>query len=582
MSSNPRKRSLEEDESSQSSHPKKRVYENNDPLKGLHASKRPREDRAPARTFKPPNRRPVLDATQTPEPSRSNASNPPNGDRDASKPSQMSESRPLQYITNPGEPPRPRKRPGAASRIPRSEAEAVQQRQRQRETAASAVISQKRGNEEVVRQHYNAVPQRGREWRKTDSRIKGLRSFNNWIKSTIIHKFSPNEEGKEDQPLNVLDVGCGKGGDLGKWAQAPQAVGYYVGIDPAEVSIEQAKERYMQMRPGGGGRGGRGGGGGGGRNRRIFEAAFLVDDAFANSLGDLQIIREIGFGPGSRWGPSGGFDVVSMMFCMHYAYETEAKAKGMLANVASSLRKGGRFLGVIPNSDVIKNGVINFHKELQESKASTLEGQKSQEQLLTNGYKSPTSTPNSGEIHESVPLSNITEPAPEMPAPLSHEPPSKSAETLPSSKTDSSPPLAEWGNSIYHIRFPSATPPEGIFRPPYGWKYSYFMEEAVEEVPEYLVPWEAFRAIAEDYNLELQYRKPFAEIWEEEGNSPVFGPLSERMGVRGRDGGELLVSSEEMEAASECLLADAGTSWTMTLMLTSRTGFYHAFCFYKI
>lgn len=56
--------------------------------------------------------------------------------------------------------------------------------------------------------------------------------------------------------------------------------------------------------------------------------------------------------------------------------------------------------------------------------------------------------------------------------------------------------------------------------------------------------------IAEDYNLELQYRKPFAEVWQEEKNSPVFGPLSERMGVRGRDAGELLVSDEEMEAVS--------------------------------
>lgn len=57
-------------------------------------------------------------------------------------------------------------------------------------------------------------------------------------------------------------------------------------------------------------------------------------------------------------------------------------------------------------------------------------------------------------------------------------------------------------------------------------------------------------SIAEDYNLELQYRKPFAEVWQEEKNSPVFGPLSERMGVRGRDAGALLVSDEEMEAVS--------------------------------
>ena len=60
-------------------------------------------------------------------------------------------------------------------------------------------------------------------------------------------------------------------------------------------------------------------------------------------------------------------------------------------------------------------------------------------------------------------------------------------------------------------------------------------------------------SIAEDYNLELQYRKPFPEVWKEEKDHSVFGPLSERMGVRGRDAGPLLVSDEEMEAASTTL-----------------------------
>lgn len=58
--------------------------------------------------------------------------------------------------------------------------------------------------------------------------------------------------------------------------------------------------------------------------------------------------------------------------------------------------------------------------------------------------------------------------------------------------------------------------------------------------------------LAEEYNLEQQYRKPFAEIWKEEKDNPVFGPLSERMSVRARDGGGLLVGDEEMEAASKC------------------------------
>ena len=85
-------------------------------------------------------------------------------------------------------------------------------------------------------------------------------------------------------------------------------------------------------------------------------------------------------------------------------------------------------------------------------------------------------------------------------------------------------------------------------------------------------------SIAEDYNLELQYRKPFAEVWKEERNHPVFGPLSERMGVRGRDAGPLLVSDEEMEAASRYFLS----AFQKHLLIDDGLGFYHAFCFYKV
>ena len=85
-------------------------------------------------------------------------------------------------------------------------------------------------------------------------------------------------------------------------------------------------------------------------------------------------------------------------------------------------------------------------------------------------------------------------------------------------------------------------------------------------------------SIAEDYNLELQYRQPFAEVWKEEKNHPVFGPLSERMGVRGRDAGPLLVSDEEMEAASRYFLP----AFQIHSLIDDGLGFYHAFCFYKV
>ena len=433
---------------------------------------------------------------------------------------------------------RPRKRPGGAARVSKSETEAVLQRQHQRaEEARQAAAT--RGVEEVVRQHYNAVPQRGRDWRKTDSRIKGLRSFNNWVKSTIIHKFSPAEAGAEPYPLRVLDIGCGKGGDLGKWQQAPQPLELYVGVDPAEVSIEQARERYKQMASGGG-RGGRGRGGyHGGGPPRTFHAEFFAEDAFTYSLGDIPVIRDVGFGPGSRWGPGGGFDVVSMMFCMHYAFENEVKAKGMLANVAGSLKKGGRFIGVIPNSDVIRSAVVAFHAQRAKDKPpdgprakpevggqhnDELAGSESPPYIIAEQdrpsaeaeantsiedttHAKPTEGPDASEAAPGgTPAINIlTEPLPGVNGDVGKTKPGTAStkdDRLTSSQPrndkgdDEQPELvvAEWGNSIYRVRFPGDTPKDGIFRPPYGWKYSFFMEEAVEEVPEYVVPWEAFRA----------------------------------------------------------------------------------------
>lgn len=436
---------------------------------------------------------------------------------------------------SPSDQPRKQKRPGARARISESEREAIRARQiaRDRQAAAAeaaqvAEDNRARGINDVVRQHYNNVPERGRDWRTRDSKIKGLRVFNNWIKSCIIQRYSPDEDHtpgsreqgrSSDKELLVLDVGCGKGGDLSKWQQAPQPLQLYVGLDPADVSIEQARDRYRNLAS----RGGRGGRGGRGRpSPRLFDARFQVKDCYSQSIEDVEIVRQVGFDPSTM--NRRGFDVVSMMFSMHYAFESEKNARTMLRNVAGALKKGGRFIGCIPNSDVLGERVREFNTNLaakREAAASKTEDKKPDEGSTTP----PPVEAEDGELEEGE-----------------------------------AEPTAEWGNSIYRVRFPGKTPEDGIFRPAFGWKYNFFLDEAVEEVPEYVVPWEAFRALAEDFNLELQFHRPFSEIWETEKDDAELGALSERMGVRERGGGPLLVSDEEMEAAS----------------------FYVGFCFYKV
>lgn len=443
-------------------------------------------------------------------------------------------------------PPRQRKRPGAASRLTAADREAARQRQLQREQEderRAQQVAASRGVHDVVRQHYNMVPERGREWRVTDSKIKGLRSFNNWVKSSTIQKFIGDE-----RHIKVLDIGCGKGGDLQKW-QSSRKVELYVGADPADVSINQARDRYNQMRKRAG------------KHQRLFHAEFYTKDCFGEWLGEIPIIKEVGIDPGvgpnnamsQRWG-GGGWDIVTMMFCMHYAFESEEKARGMLKNVSGALKKGGRFIGCIPNSDVLSAKVIEHHKATGKVISST-------NGVTDEDDDRPTFA--SDDEDDWDPEKSLDSPKPKEGDADKEETKTSqdnNKDKVPQEDGEVEEEGFEWGNSIYRVKFPGKTPEDGTFRPPFGWKYFYFLEEAVEEVPEYVVPWEAFRALAEDYNLELQYRKPFREVWEEQKDDRELGPLSERMGVRDRATGRLLTTEEELNAAD----------------------FYHTFCFYKV
>ena len=493
----------------------------------------------------------------------------------------------------------PRKRPGAGARISQAARDAAEQKRQQRETDERKLAeSRTPGAVDMVSAHYNAVPERGREWRKTDSQIKGLRSLNNWVKSTIIQKFSQPDIPTEN--LLVLDMGCGKGGDLMKWQSAPQPPRLYVGVDPAEISIKQARDRYEEMS--------RRRRGPRGRPQRLFEAHFYVQDAFGQSLENLPAVRNVGFDP--RAGPdaqgnitgrftTGNFDVVSMMFCLHYSFESEDKARGMLKNIAGALKKGGRFLGVMPNSDVISSKVEEYLKKdaaksASEPKAAENDDdgddwdpeksvdastnhnataahdddddwdpEKPLDPSLANNASNDDNAWDPEKPLDAAPLvasatdDDNWDPEAPLDTPVVSQPASATPAVV--APASDQPPL-EWGNSIYTVKFPRTRPlpADGVFRPPYGWKYFYYLEEAVD-VPEFVVPWEGFRALAEDYGLELMYRKPFPEVWEENQDDPVLGPLSERMGVRDRSG-RVNVSRAEMEAAA----------------------FYHAFCFYKI
>ncbi|TFL06057.1 mRNA capping enzyme-domain-containing protein [Pterulicium gracile] len=304
-------------------------------------------------------------------------------------------------------------------REPSLEVEELDDRPSKRPKDVQAVIS-----------HYNARPDVGVAQRQ-NSPIYGLKSFNNWVKSVLITRFAHPalKQGIRSGYYSgkVLDMGCGKGGDFTKWGKA--RIRELVAVDIAGVSVEQAQARWNQGR----------------RNSR--EATFGVLDCYVDSLAKAIPTAVL----------SMPFDVVSMQFCMHYAFETETKARCMLDNVSRWLRPGGVFLGTIPNAEQLVNNLNALPEDAEET---------------------------------------------------------------------------SFGNTVYKIRFEN----QRIGKGAYGHKYWFYLTDAVDDVPEYLVFWDNFVQLASEYGLEPVYHAEFHQVFSQHQDEQEFKQLLERMKVVDADG----------------------------------------------
>ncbi|KAH7395469.1 guanine-N(7)-methyltransferase domain-containing protein [Cadophora sp. MPI-SDFR-AT-0126] len=198
-----------------------------------------------------------------------------------------------------------------------------------------------------VRSFYNSVENLGADFRKNESRIKGLRAFNNWIKCALIHKFAVIDDRQfvQRQGLQEHATDDAKGQSPGIHVLE---IGLYVGLDPAEISIQQAQERwegYQRTLKYG---------------NAVSRAEFYTQDCFGKSLERIPAVREIGFAPGI----GAGFDIASMMFCMHYAFENETTVRMMFGNITSALKPCGRLIGCVPSSKVISKHIREFEATL--------------------------------------------------------------------------------------------------------------------------------------------------------------------------------------------------------------------------
>uniref|UniRef100_A0A3B5A6L1 mRNA (guanine-N(7))-methyltransferase n=1 Tax=Stegastes partitus TaxID=144197 RepID=A0A3B5A6L1_9TELE len=116
---------------------------------------------------------------------------------------------------------------------------------------------------QIVATHYNRLQEVGLAAR-SQSRIFFMRNFNNWLKSVLIGEILEQVREAGPQQVSVLDLGCGKGGDLLKWRRG--GINHLVCADIAGVSVEQCQSRYDDMKRKSH------------ANERIFSAEFITAD----------------------------------------------------------------------------------------------------------------------------------------------------------------------------------------------------------------------------------------------------------------------------------------------------------------
>ena len=123
-------------------------------------------------------------------------------------------------------------------------------------------------------------------------------------------------------PINVLDIACGRGGDVKKFT-SDNSVNIYVGID---ISPEQLKDCEDRAR----------------NNHGVKQCVTSLGDASTGTWKD--VIKRATNKPSSNQ-----FDVAWCMFALHYFCDNEDTLRQLFVHLADSLKVGGKFACTFPN-----------------------------------------------------------------------------------------------------------------------------------------------------------------------------------------------------------------------------------------
>jgi mRNA (guanine-N7-)-methyltransferase len=156
-------------------------------------------------------------------------------------------------------------------------------------------------------QHYKEPLQRCKT-------LEPVHIYNNFVKAGTIQTFLT-------QNAYVFDMGCGRGGDLKKYAK--NSVGFYYGIDLVPERVAEARKRYKNLRV-------------------LFSAWFDV----GNFMEPIKVESQ--------------YDFVSCQFAFHYAWNSKRNVIQVLENASHIMKEDGYFNLTFPDYDVIRQHLVSM------------------------------------------------------------------------------------------------------------------------------------------------------------------------------------------------------------------------------
>jgi len=177
-----------------------------------------------------------------------------------------------------------------------------------------------------------------------------IRALHNYIKSKLISRIGSSTEFKK--PLLIADLSCGRGGDIKKYLSLKNDVGFILGLD-ISGNINQAAQRYhYERKP---------------KPSALFlqfdtsksieeKAGCLSDDT--DKLDTSKTMLDMIFKKSKSYPKkykdvqktysgiaTGGFDIVSSQFSLHYYFKDESTLRGFCENIRYLCSSGGYFIG---------------------------------------------------------------------------------------------------------------------------------------------------------------------------------------------------------------------------------------------